>query len=301
MIYRQNEHFRSLSIDSASLHETKQHGQVVFPVEILHDHLDGFKERHIPCHWHDEWEFSIVKQGAAIFHINGISHALTKGNGIFINSGTTHMVLPKGTEPVILLTIIVHPRFIYGTPESLPAQKYIHPFASAPSLSGILLNEHREKDILDCCFQLDKIFCEKPFAYELAVKSLFCQLAFLLISASKDTILQSENSLNSSRVRRILDYIHENYAEKISLARLADLIMVSRETCSRIFRKQMGMTITGYLEDYRVMQSLTLLEDGRYTILQVAFMTGFSNASRYTKAFRSKMKCSPSEYCKNIR
>ena len=57
-----------------------------------------------------------------------------------------------------------------------------------------------------------------------------------------------------------------------------------------------GKTITGYLEEYRVNQSLPLVQSCQYSMIQIADMTGFSNASRFARAFRRQFGCNPGEY-----
>ena len=64
----------------------------------------------------------------------------------------------------------------------------------------------------------------------------------------------------------------------------------------RLFKKMTSRTITEYLKEYRVNQSLSLVQSGQYSITQIADMTGFSNASRFAHAFRAQFGCNPSEY-----
>lgn len=54
-----------------------------------------------------------------------------------------------------------------------------------------------------------------------------------------------------------------------------------------------GQTLSQYLENYRVSQSLNLLSDGKLPILQIAAQVGFSNAGRFSAAFQKRMGCTP--------
>ena len=100
------------------------------------------------------------------------------------------------------------------------------------------------------------------------------------------------------RLRLLLDYLHTNYNRPLSLTELASCVHVTRESCCRFFRKMTGKTVSQYLEDYRVAQSIRLLRTGNLSIAQIADMTGFSNASRFAAAFRSRMGCAPARYRK---
>lgn len=63
-----------------------------------------------------------------------------------------------------------------------------------------------------------------------------------------------------------------------------------------MFRKMTGKTITGYLEKYRAEKSLSLVQSGQYSMVQIADMTGFSNPSRFAAAFRKQFGWNPGEY-----
>ena len=57
-----------------------------------------------------------------------------------------------------------------------------------------------------------------------------------------------------------------------------------------------GKTITHYLEEFRVRQSLPLVQSGQYSMAQIAELSGFSNASRFAQAFRTHIGCNPGDY-----
>ena len=92
--------------------------------------------------------------------------------------------------------------------------------------------------------------------------------------------ISSANQLELERLEQMLDYLNTHFESVISLQELADQVHLSKEVCCRLFKKMTGKTITGYLEEYRVNQSLPLVQSSQYSMIQIADMTGFSNASR---------------------
>ena len=97
-------------------------------------------------------------------------------------------------------------------------------------------------------------------------------------------------------MKQMLNYLNTHFESVISLQELADQVHLSKEVCCRLFKKMTGKTITGYLEEYRVNQSLPLVQSSQYSMIQIADMTGFSNASRFARAFRRQFGCNPGEY-----
>ena len=63
-----------------------------------------------------------------------------------------------------------------------------------------------------------------------------------------------------------------------------------------LLKKMTGKTVTGYLEEYRANKSYSLVQSGQYSMAQIADMVGFSNASRFARAFRRQFGCNPGEY-----
>ena len=74
------------------------------------------------------------------------------------------------------------------------------------------------------------------------------------------------------------------------------MIMLVAPTAASAFAPSVLLTVTGYLEEYRINQSLSLVQSGQYSMIQIADMTGFSNASRFARAFRKQFGCNPGEY-----
>lgn len=278
--------------------EVAAHGSVQFPLEINHDHLYSFFKRYICCHWHEELEIAVVISGSVRYQLKDQTFDLIRGEGLVINSRIPHSAVSLSEEEPVLLTTILHPALLYGTPASSIYQKLIYPYLNAPCLSGIRLTA-AEADVLK---QIDILFSEASFGHELQIKSLLCGLFFDLLSPRESLLSkskpQSEEAL--ARLAFLLDTIHKDYAEPLSLSCLASGISLSREGCCRFFKKMTGRTISEYLKDYRISQSVLLLQDDRYSIEQVAQLVGFGNAGRFSAAFAEQMNCTPRQYRQRI-
>lgn len=60
--------------------------------------------------------------------------------------------MPKSAQSVMQLTLIVHPSFLHGIPESIIATELIQQFAISGKLTAVLL----EKQSLDIFFQIER-------------------------------------------------------------------------------------------------------------------------------------------------
>lgn len=296
--------------------ELSAHGTETFPVTVNHDDLWMFEGRNVPIHWHNEIEFCLPRKGTAVCQIYQESYTIPAGSAILIGSNVPHSCHSLTGESVLYSSIIAAPEFISGEIGGDVERKCMRPFlegsagpciridggeADGTESNGIGAEFRRLLQMLD---EIDRLYTEKPLCHELRIKGLLCEiLAALLPEAYRNPANKRLQSVSASsaeleRLQLTLDYLHQHYDSVVSLQELADLTHLSREACCRNFRRMTGKSITEYLQEYRVTQSLPLIRSGRYSISQVAELCGFSNASRFAAAFRKRMGINPGHYHK---
>ena len=284
---------RTITVDH-NQQELTPHGTPTFPVEINHDDLSSFADSHIRCHWHQELEISIVCHGQAVYQLGSGTYTLGKGQGIFVNARVPHTVLPAPDEPAILTTFIIHPSFMYGMEDSSIATEPFHPLMSSRDHAAIPLSP----EIVALFLQIDRLYQLKPFGYQLKIKGLFCDAFFALLTSRKEELrcLSIVRESDLANLEQILTLLHENFAEPLNLGLISDELAMSKESCCRFFKRMTGQTLSQYLENYRISQSLPLLLDGSLPVTQVAVQVGFSNPGRFSAAFVKRMHCTPRRY-----
>ena len=104
----------------------------------------------------------------------------------------------------------------------------------------------------------------------------------------------------SSIVRDLLNYIDFHYMEPLSLEGLSDKYSVNKNYLSTRFHKEVGMTVTDYINLTRVRRSLTLLSSTTLSMPEIAEQCGFSDANYFTRRFRMIHGITPSEYRKSL-
>ena len=293
---------RTILVDD-NLKELCEHGTPSFPMCVTIDELSAFEGRYVRCHWHDDLEIVIVKKGQVHYQIQEKSYILKEGEGIVINSDVPHSAIPYMDTQVELLTIIVQPVFLYDNPGSDIAVNCFQPFLYNQALPCVVLKpsgreDNWERKLLELLNRAGEYYFSKSPFFELKIKSLLTETFYELLlhcSHGAERFVPA-NQENLRRLRILLEYLHANYQKPFSLGELAEKLHFSKEFCSRFFKQMTGRTITEYLTDYRISQSIPLLLDGRYSISQIAEQTGFSNPSRYAKAFRLHMGTSPKDY-----
>ncbi|GAA4455872.1 hypothetical protein GCM10023189_24250 [Nibrella saemangeumensis] len=95
----------------------------------------------------------------------------------------------------------------------------------------------------------------------------------------------------------IQDQIDTNLS--LSLTDLSDSLAVNPAYVSRVFSRYFdNLSFGEYIRKLRIEKAVQLLETTSYTLSEIAYLTGFSDQSHFTRIFKKLMNQNPSEYRK---
>ncbi len=147
-------------------------------------------------------------------------------------------------------------------------------------------NEHR---VAESFYDLMRIF-NKPTETTL-INAAF--LEFLhYISSSNGRF----SDIYDKRIEEIVNYIHANHADNITLDMLANRSGYSKSRFASIFKSVVGYSPMQYLNMIRLSNAADLLLSTKLSIREIATACGFGDPLYFSRAFHKKYKCSPSEY-----
>ena len=101
---------------------------------------------------------------------------------------------------------------------------------------------------------------------------------------------------NNARIRRVVQYINDNYTKKFTLKELASVAEVSEEYLSRLFRKETSITLKEYIQERKVAAACRLLKGTNNDLVIIADFLSFSSQSHFQKVFKSYKGVTPMEY-----
>jgi AraC family transcriptional regulator len=102
--------------------------------------------------------------------------------------------------------------------------------------------------------------------------------------------------LSARKLRRVTDFIAENYDHEVRLAELAHVAGMSSFHFAREFKKTTGITPHQYLIKYRVERAKSLLARDDLPLIEVGLRSGFSHQSHFTRLFRRITGTTPNTY-----
>jgi two-component system response regulator YesN len=126
------------------------------------------------------------------------------------------------------------------------------------------------------------------------IKSLFLETCRELLSSKTD------RSVTRKEIQMVMDYIHAHYAEDITIVKLSNVLCISTNYLSNLFRQETGIQIIEYLNRYRIDRATKLLRDPTLKVYEVAERTGFQDTSYFCKVFKGIEGTTVTDYKRQV-
>ncbi len=279
-----------------TLRETVQHGDSSYPFAYYPENIWQFDFHRIDWHWHYELEFVYVAEGTATCLAGTDKIELKEGFGIFINSGILHRF--EAQCSTFIPNIVFSPTLL-APEKSLIFEKYVAPVINAAVPYQIFAPHIAwQTDVLK---MMQRIFAlqETGKNNELRTAQYLLQLWDILWN-QLDLTFGSANlrrfNHKQARLQTMMQYIHDHYAEEITLEMIADSASISKSGALHIFQSGIQNSPVAYLIQYRLAQAAGQLGTTQKSVSLIAEETGFTSAGYFCRKFRQHYHMSPNAY-----
>ena len=274
--------------------EMRRHGRDGYPFAFYFEDFFDFDAHSISWHWHEELELLTVQKGEVILSVGQERLTIEAGCGVFINSGVMHRL--ESADHVLVPNIVFSPSFI--APEgSLVRNRFVEPLLSSGMQFRLLSPDVGwQSDIL---LVLGRIYREASAdGRELTVQALVLQLWDMLSSHADSGNAVRPKDRVGERLRMMLEFIYDHYADDISLEDIASAGFVSKSTALETFSRGISVSPAAYLSEYRLHMAADLLVSTELTVSEIAGRTGFDSSGYLCRCFRKRYGSSPVAYRK---
>lgn len=117
-------------------------------------------------------------------------------------------------------------------------------------------------------------------------------------SSLTDLIRYTTGLLFHNHLPASIQYIHDNYQEKLTVEGLASIEHFNVSYYCQWFYTQTGMTPNAYIQKIRLEKAKELLEGTNLSILEIAQLVGYSHQSSLTRLFQKSEGLNPADYRK---
>ena len=157
-----------------------------------------------------------------------------------------------------------------------------------PTLSHYMSESYEEYIAKDVCYKLP--IRANIYIMMTALLRYYC--------GSKD---ESDRMIyhNVLRLAPVISFISEHYCEKIYVEKLADMINVSPDYFTKMFKESIGKTPIEYINGLRINRAMELLYKTDESMSEIADEIGFCNPNYFHKTFKQYMDQSPLAYRKS--
>ncbi len=127
-------------------------------------------------------------------------------------------------------------------------------------------------------------------------KALELACIFFFVVPDRELFCHRQNRLAHERASRVKELLIENLCEPPGLKELGQKVGCSPYYLSRIFSREVGMTIPQYLRKLRIERAAELLSEGSLNVTEVALEVGYNSISHFSQAFCHVIGCCPAMY-----
>ncbi len=225
---------------------------------------------------------------------------LEKGDIAIHRASCSHAMLRCPTGHYHGVSIVIHPKQAQGYAERLLEAAEIDIASILPKFS-----EWEDHFIIRSTERLEHIFTELYTVPEPIRKEYFkvkvLELLLLLSCRDQDVSRTKQHTYTKMQIaltKRVFAFVEEHKGERVTIAQLADELLVSVGELKRSFFCVYGETVYQCIRAYKMYRAAAALTESSRTIADIAGELGYDNSSKFAKAFREVMGVSPAQYRK---
>ena len=124
--------------------------------------------------------------------------------------------------------------------------------------------------------------------------------ALLRRLSPKERLVVLDPDHEVTRLRPALDHIDAHLGEAIAVGDLAQVIGVSEDHCTRLFKRHLGQTPVACINARRIERATLLLADTDLGLDHIAIACGFATRQYLTRQFRRHLGVTPGHYRRGL-
>lgn len=242
-------------------------------------------------HWHKNLEIDYIIKGRMWTMRNNVDRDISDGEYVVVNSEDVHQTCGKTPDDRVKYLVVLFSynyiktyfkdfeNYMFDVDKNEQAKQRI-----AQLLKAIVFELENRGDFSDL-----KISC---------AMSQILMVLFTKCRVKKDTLSLSEPTDDLEYAKKAIDFIKENYKERISLDDIASYVGLTPTYFSRYFKQSTRKTFKNYLNLIRLENALLDIQNNNNSETLAAKNNGFPSVKSFIAVFKSVYGCAPSEYVK---
>lgn len=241
-------------------------------------------------HYHTSYELFYIKSGRADFIIGRSTYTVFDGNLLVIPPYVPHrsMYLRSKTD-----------RIEVCIEETQIDDKMVGLLKKMSQNICYTISLKHQEFIMQLFSRIgDELRCGGVYSQELC-RAYTYELLIMLYRHAVSTGMPG--CIETAIPERIMEYISENYGQKIIISELAEKFHVCESTIYKSFKKYTGLKITDYINFTRVMNAERLMRETKLPLAEIAYQCGFNDCNYFSTVFGKYKSISPGKFMKSCR
>lgn len=249
-----------------------------------------------------KYDFNIEKIDIACFIPAGygkVTHKNRKNHGFAIHlDGEKEYVFADGKTLVVNANDIIYmpKNSTYTVTVVSPGDCYAINFDidHEETFEPFVINIKNHSAITENFRTAQKVWMRKNSGYITKCKAELYNILYAIQQAYFSKYFP-KNTLNI--IKPAVEYIHEKYTkELINIEKLSQMCNITPEYFRRIFKSFYKTSPINYVNNLKITRAKELLETKLYSVTDVAFMSGYTDMSHFSREFKKATGVSPSKY-----
>jgi AraC family transcriptional regulator len=243
------------------------------------------------AHSHAFYTVTLLLAGKLSAIIGAQPLDMSEGQAALINIGETHQATGEDFE---FLSISINPILIDELVSEIGLTRAA---AEVVFRSSLVRDETIQASARLIAGELALEKIGHPQMLNSLVRQLAIHLLRLHLTVRKSAQIElSRAGFVDRRLRRAIEFMHDNYGRELALEEIAAAAYMSEFHFARLFKQITGVTPHVYLANLRIERARKLLVETRIPIIEIAAMVGYHSQSHFTKIFKSVTGLTPREY-----
>ncbi|MCY1721327.1 AraC family transcriptional regulator [Prolixibacteraceae bacterium Z1-6] len=254
-----------------------------------------------PWHFHTEYELLYVMEGYGTRFIADNIEPFGVGDLVLLGSNLPHFWKSdstfygnEGTKKMKYVVIQFANEFFKEAISEYPEFHLIKELLER-SIRGISFSKAFSRRVKP---KIMKVVESKGFERALRTLELL-----QMLTASEDhrflagELYQIENyNFISDRMKKVMYYLNSTYLKKVELEKVAEVATLHPSAFCRYFKEKSGKSLSEFVNDMRVSYACRLIIEGKISVSQICYESGFNNLSNFNRIFKKHTGFTPTAY-----
>jgi len=121
-------------------------------------------------------------------------------------------------------------------------------------------------------------------------------ISHILTKLASGFIISNSDDKNNKYIAEAIDYIENNYSNKLTIEEIADHVYISKYYLIKLFKKTLGISPYRYIVELRITKSKNLLISTDMSLNDISAYVGFNSTSHFIKLFKEHTGITPKKY-----